>query len=206
LSKHKVPENCDRLFPPSINHEIYKILDKRARAQDKYLVDIQNLVATGMVPIIKLVDLLKSSLASKPEAKSLFSEAITLLGQVQFNLSLRRRYLIRPNLRKKYRNLCNFTTPVTNQLFGDDISKEIKNCDLGLSLGKERNDFKSYKMRGSSYRGNFKRGQGRYQPYNQNQSYTNYASGYNARQRGNFVGRRFGRGSKATATVSTPNE
>ena len=77
-----------------------------------------------MVPMIKLVSLLKRNLSE--EAKSHISDAITLLGQAQFNISIRRRYMIRPYLKTKYSPLCNITTPITNQLFGDDLSRDEK--------------------------------------------------------------------------------
>ena len=77
----------------------------------------------------------------------LLSDALTLLGQVQYNLSVRRRYIIRPNLKKKYTSLCNISTPISNQLFGDDIAKEIKNCDSMYGLGKDQ----GYRM--NVYRG-----------------------------------------------------
>ena len=42
-----------------VNHEIWKMLDKRTQTQDKGIQDIQNLVATGITPIIKLTEILK---------------------------------------------------------------------------------------------------------------------------------------------------
>lgn len=56
----------------------------------------------------------------------MIADALTLFGQAQYNLSLRRRYMIRPQLKKKYSNLCNINTPITTSLFGDDVQKEIK--------------------------------------------------------------------------------
>jgi hypothetical protein len=46
------------------------------------------LVATGMVRIIKLVDLLKTNLSSNPEAKSPFSEAITFVAGAKQSMLL----------------------------------------------------------------------------------------------------------------------
>ena len=68
----------------------------------------------------------------------MITDAITLFGQAQFNLSLHRRYMIRPYLKKKYSNLCSFNTPVASLLFGDDVQKEIKKSDTSLSLAKEQ--------------------------------------------------------------------
>ncbi|KAH3718290.1 hypothetical protein DPMN_061092 [Dreissena polymorpha] len=101
------------------------------------MVDIQNLAAVGIVPMIKFAELLKPQISSNSEARTLISDIMTIMGQVQYNLSLRRRYLIRPNINERYSNLCNFNAPVSSMLFGDNIGKEIKNCDNGVSLGKD---------------------------------------------------------------------
>ena len=92
--KYKVPENCDKLCPPLINNEIFKILDKRARSYDRAFMEIQNLTSFSMVPVIKLAETLKPHIMANPEAKTMLSEIITLIGQIQYNLSLRRRYQI----------------------------------------------------------------------------------------------------------------
>ena len=42
--------------------------------------------------------------------------------------------MIRPNVNKKYSNLCNVNTPVSSMQFGDNISKEILNCDNCVAL------------------------------------------------------------------------
>ena len=114
-------------------------MNKYDQTQGKGIQDIQNLVATGITPIIKLAEVLKPHIMVNPEAKTLLSDSLTLLRQVQFNLSTRRRYFIRPNLKKKYHSLCNISKPVTDKLFGDDITKDIKTCDSLFILSKEQN-------------------------------------------------------------------
>lgn len=84
-------------------------------------------------------------------------------------------YLIRPNLKKKYRNLCNYNTPINTLLFGSDISKEIKNLD------KDKFDFKPYCGRALS-KGNYRRGQqSRFQPYTTTQGYSQTYGSYRGR-------------------------
>ena len=151
INKYKIPVNCDLACPPLVNSEIWKVLDKRAQSQDRGIVDIQNLVATGMTPIIKLAEILKPHIQGNKEARTMIADALTVMGQVQFNLSVRRRYLIRPNLKKKYSALCNVSTPVTTKLFGDDISKDIKNCDSMSYFGKDQYGYKGPRGRGNRF-------------------------------------------------------
>jgi hypothetical protein len=199
--RHCVPENCEMLNSPIVNNEVWKAMDKKARSYDRLFQEIQGLLASGLVPVLKLVKILKPAIMANQDAKQYISDAITLLGQVQFNLSVRRRYLIRPSLNKKYRNLCGINTPITTSLFGDDVSKEIKTCETGLNLGKEKNFFQPYgrsSFRGRYPRSNVYKGRGRSSPYGMSQS--NYRGGYNST-------RGFSRkGPKPQATVTAPNE
>ena len=57
-------------------------MNKQSQSQDRGIQDIQNLVATGITPIIKLAEILKPQIMSNPEAKTLLSDSLTLLGQV----------------------------------------------------------------------------------------------------------------------------
>lgn len=207
ISKYSVPQNCDKLCPPLINSEIWKILDKKPKSYDRMLVDIQNLVATGVTSIIKLVGFLKEVMSKNENAKQTVLDALTLFGQVQYHLSLRRRYLLKPNLKKKYRNLCSQSTPISSQLFGDDIAKEIKNCDAGVSISSRLDQFsRPFRGRGF-YRGN--RGR-RFHPY----SYGGYASNqsqtvdaYYQPWQPRAMYRRGARGrGRPSATLSAPNE
>ena len=73
-----------------------------------------------MTPIINLAEVLKPHIQGNKEAKTRTADALTVMRQVQFNLSVRRHYLIRPNLKKKYFGLCNISTLLTTKLFWAD--------------------------------------------------------------------------------------
>ena len=215
VAKHKVPENCDKLCSPMVNNEIWKIMNKRAQSYDKCFSDIQNLVATGVVPIIKLFEVVKPFIAGNSEAKTLFSDVITLMGQVQYNLSLRRRYMIKPHLKKKYHNLCHISMPISAKLFGDDVTKDIKNSDTGVSIAKENYPTYYKPYRGLPvFRGNFPRGMrgvNRYQPYPQNMQYGGMIRADYGMYRRGYPRQRFGsarnRKQVPSATVSSaPND
>ncbi|XP_060581765.1 uncharacterized protein LOC132738302 [Ruditapes philippinarum] len=214
LNKYQVPKNCDRAIPPIVNQEIWKTLDKRAHFQDKFMVDIQNLVVSGLGPVVKLLEFVKKNNLMKNEAKCIFSDLFTVLGQVQYNLSLRRRYLIRPYLKKKYSSLCSISMPITTKLFGDDVSKEVKSCDALSYIGKDY----TY----SNYRGVQRRRSGRgfvnsnFSNYGYQSSTYNQRSGFRTRPyplRGQSFkiglggrGRGMRRGALASATASAPND
>ena len=152
------------------------------------------------------------------QAKTLFSDVITLLGQVQFQLSIKRRYMIKPNLKKKYQALYNISTSISTQLFGDDLVKSVKNLDTSVNVGKENyggnsygSGYRPFRPRGFVGRGATSRGiryNYRYQPYPQNMSF-----GYSGIYRGDYgmynreyPSQGYGRGRRQapSATVTSP--
>ncbi|MCG8048844.1 MAG: hypothetical protein N0E48_25110 [Candidatus Thiodiazotropha endolucinida] len=217
ISKYKIPSNCEKMGAPSVNPEIWSDIVRKAQTYDKAFQDIQTLISIGMVPILKLVKLMKSHMSE--EAQTSISDAITLLGQAQFNISIRRRYMIRPFLKKKYSALCNLQTPITSQLFGDDLNKEIKRCDTSVSVAREHygpyTGFRGQSRgrargRGYSYRGYSNanpsysqypgyqyggRGYARFHPYSRQQPQYRQAPQFPAPKRG-----------AKTVTVASPNE
>ena len=215
IEKFKVPENCEKLAAPRVNNEFWKVLNKRAQGYDKYFSDTQNLVAAAIVSNIHLAESIKGQISQNAAAKELMTNTLTLMGQVQYNLSIRRRYMIRPHLKKKYQNLCNFNVPITSNLFGDDLPKEIRNCDAAVSVARDNYGYGGFRPnRGRGYyrgpRG--QRGGFRYQPYPpQYQHYggNNYSQYGGGSFRGNSKGfaPMKGRRTVPTATVSSaPNE
>ena len=210
VAKYPVPGNCEKMYAPRVNSEIWTFMQSMHQTSDKSIAQTQNLIASGMTPIIKLAEVLKPQIKGNAEAKTLISDALTLLGQVQYNLSIRRRYMIRPALKKKYSQLCNVSTPISTKLFGDDIGKEIKNCDTTYTLGYPYQYQQNGRGRGgralkrSSYRGYTPSNQSyndfenrRYQPYQQRGQYRPPRRSYN--QRGY-------RRPSASATATAPND
>ena len=100
MTKYKLPSNCEKLAPPLVNGEIWSEIQKKAQTYDKAFRNIQSLIASGLIPMFELHTVLKDQIQSNGKARTLLSDSITLLGQAQFNLSLRRRYMIRPYLKK----------------------------------------------------------------------------------------------------------
>ena len=54
------------------------------------------------------------------------TDSIALSANVNYELNMRRREAIRPNLNQDYKHLCSSTVPVTDYLFGDELSKQLK--------------------------------------------------------------------------------
>lgn len=81
----------------------------------------------GIVPLMKAAQLFVSkSKESNAELSSYIKDAIILLGSSIFASSQKRTYLLRKVLPSKFSNLCNANQSVSDQLFGDDVQKKMR--------------------------------------------------------------------------------
>ena len=172
-AKYKAPENCDFLCVPKVNLEFWFELARQARTKDLALQEAQRGITKGVQPVIELVEKILNAQKTKSELKpdsfiTPLVEAITLLCNASFRLSLVRRETMSEFVNPSYRSLCSKNTPPGKWLFGDELPKHIKEIvevnkmanKLGpsqTSPGTRRGDRRNTSGRGSS----FNQGQGR---------------------------------------------
>ena len=84
--------------------------------------------------------------------KATLAHSLVLALAGNRELNLRRRESLKPDLNAQFASLCNQTTPVTSELFGDDLGKEIDEVSRANKLSRKLSSKRS------SPRG--------YQPYN----------------------------------------
>lgn len=69
------------------------------------------------------------------EDVKLVMDSMTLMANANIELNLRRRDLMRPDLNAQYQRLCAPSVPITNLLFGDDLTKEVKDINATNKVG-----------------------------------------------------------------------
>lgn len=148
--KYKTPENCEWVRVPLINNEIWSSdsLQENYKTNDKLFYKNQSLITKAMIPIIQIMN---NCIEKKNESETfdLACDAFQLLAYAHRDESNIRRQMLKPAVHKSYRKLCNPSTPVTENLFGDDLQKQIKDI---YETRKFTNDFSSSKLkRKSSY-------------------------------------------------------
>ncbi|CAC5387780.1 unnamed protein product [Mytilus coruscus] len=161
----KVPSNCKSLVVPPVNPEICQFLDRKTKSSNLGLQNLQRLLAYGVIPVITLAGILKTK---KPDIKLMreaVSKAMTVLCNTHFELSVKRKLMLKPYIDRKFHQLCNKIEEIGTNLFGDEIGKKLNQINEVNKINK------NVSGRGYSNRG----GRGRY-PYNQSQ--------------GRFLGRR----------------
>lgn len=116
----------------------------------------QKLVTKAMLPLIQIMDkCLKQD--NDSDIFDLACDSFQLLAYAHRDTSNIRRHMLKPVVSKPYRKLCTPSTPVTENLFGDDLHKQIKDLNETkkfthtLSSG-QKNKRKSYTYQQGSYK------------------------------------------------------
>ena len=133
VEKYDRPENCEKLIAPKVNPDIWEKLTHYGKKQDLRLSAIQNMIVKVEAIIAqstqKLMDFRgQGEQGGELDTNALVTaqiDAIAVLGHTNYELSLRRREAIKPNLNKEYGWLCSSQTPVTTLLFGDELQSQL---------------------------------------------------------------------------------
>ena len=106
------------------------------------------------------------------------ADITTILVKVSFDLSLKRRELIKSSLKPEFRSLCSANNEPTELLFGDDLTKHVKDLTMTNKLKRSESYYQS--------------------KYSNNKYSKDYAKSYS---RQSFLGR--GRGSLPKKSFNT---
>ena len=116
--KYPPPSNYASLCCPKVNAAIWENLSSHTRSRDLKLQRIQKPLTRGLTAFIQT--LTPDSLSETQQ------NALALLCNANFEVNCLRKEQIKPDLNAKYSHLCKPTTPVSQYLFGDDLTKRVK--------------------------------------------------------------------------------
>ena len=132
---------------PLINAEIWnsESLQETYKSNDKLFYKNQMLITKAMIPIIHIMNNCIEK-KSQNDTFDLACDAFQLLAYAHRDASNLRRHMLKPSISKEYRKLCNPATPITQNLFGDDLHKQIKDlnetrkltCDFSVTRPKRK--------------------------------------------------------------------
>lgn len=146
---HQTPSNCPLLLVPKVNQTIWDHLTPSTRSRDVKIQKVVKPMVTGLIAMAK---------TKNPNNDQ--EDAMALVANACFELNTLRKDLIKPELKKRYVHLCKPEVKPTALLFGDDLTKQVRDLDEqqktagGLVLRQNH-----------GYGGT---GRGRYAPYNTN--------------------------------------
>ena len=166
--KYTLPENVT-IKPPKMNKDLWKIMGKWQKKSDLIMAYSQRLVAKSVAGVIKMNEMIASlPRATRQLAMQTTVDIVSMLGKVDKDISMKRKTMVRPSLREDYKTL-SYSTEVTENLFGDNVTQEIKDINLKKKIanvpqyGKQYN--KRYNNGNRSYRGYRNQGNRRWNNY-----------------------------------------
>ena len=130
--KYCSPENCNLLTVPRVNPGIWNDLPRASRKLDVGLQEAQK----SAIHVAQAITLAVESLIrcrkenAELDQKLLLDylyDSLSFIGNASFQVSLKRRELLKPDLSKSFPSLCSSSTPLSRFLFGDELSKSVEN-------------------------------------------------------------------------------
>ena len=141
-ARYNTPENINSLTTTKVNHLIWDKLKPETRSTDIKLQRVQSHIVKGVIPLVNITQALLQVKHKVPKETldighllKAGTDAIALLGTANFELNMRRRDNIKPELNVDYKHLCSPTVPYTDLLFGDntELSKQLKDTHVNRS-------------------------------------------------------------------------
>ena len=187
--KYQRPENCNGLTVPKVNKELWNTtsLAKSSKDRDKTYQTAQKYLNQGLIPLVQLID----NLLKGKETESNFRlarDSFQLLAYAHRDLSNLRRQRLKAVVAEKYRPLCNDSTPLTENLLGDDLEKQIKTLDEMRKVGKDLTKKKGGEKRKYKSQDSYERAS-KYSKYSHNGNSGGY-SNYKSRDKLSFLDRK----------------
>ena len=162
MEANLIPSNCKSLVPPLINSEVWSYLYANIQQRDKSLQDVQKVLGLGIVPIIKIAEMLKSNQIDIAKIKTYITQALALSCNAFFEINIKRRYFIRPYVSKKFQQLCSASCPIEEHLFPKDMAKRMKEISEASQINRQIAPLKQGSKNYSANRRPYQRGRGGY--------------------------------------------
>lgn len=134
------PQNCQNIGVPRCNQEIWHRLSTVQRREDVRMTNIQRAIHSRATAISQILDLLPAGAKNKakldiPCLVAKGCDALALLGHASHEMSFRRRRSMSSALKREYSGLVSPNVPVTDNLFGDDLMKTVRDLKQEHFLG-----------------------------------------------------------------------
>ena len=161
LNEQTLPQNCDFLSSLRVNDMIWQKCSPRTQSFDAKCQIVQNCIANSGNNLIQMLDRLGKMVKGNKELGEILqigTQSVAFLGHGFRELALRRRELIKPDLNPNFTQLCHPSVQFTDQLFGDEVDKQLQTIQSTNKL-----QWQVGRGRGSNFRRRFSHA--RHHPY-----------------------------------------
>ena len=159
MQKYRTPSNLTDFRIPKMNKDIWDLCTKWHRKADLNMSASQRALVKATTAVLKLNDYLcaDSERSVRQIAMQTTADVVSLLGKVNRELSLRRKTATRSVLKGDYKKLATNSTNVTENLFGDNITQDIKDINTKRRIAEQSNR-RNYGSYNNNFRGGYHRG------------------------------------------------
>ena len=106
------------------------------RSTDVKLQKVQTNIIGDLCALVMAVDTVLDGTSDNYVVQTLM-DAVAMIATANHEVNLRRREHIKPELNANYKHLCSAIIPITDELFGDDISKQVKDLTEVNRVGRK---------------------------------------------------------------------
>ncbi|KAK6185393.1 hypothetical protein SNE40_007638 [Patella caerulea] len=153
------PKNCESLVTVKTNQLVWDFLSQSTRTMDKRIQNAQTSIIKGAVSLAKVTEVL--GCGQPLDVNNVLEQAmesLALFGHANKQLCFVRRDMMKPDMRGEYLHLCSQNFKYTDCLFGDDISKTVKDISDCSRISNKIGAYQGRGGRGRSVRGRGFRG------------------------------------------------
>ncbi|KXJ07869.1 hypothetical protein AC249_AIPGENE28946 [Exaiptasia diaphana] len=133
LDKIYRPENCAGLSQIKVNQVIWDRVPAEARTTDVKMKRVQNALVKGTTNVALVADLILKETGTDKEPQEVLDkiwkateDALVCLSAANWELAQRRKDALKPQIAKDYSHLCSQKIAFTDMLFGENVTKQIK--------------------------------------------------------------------------------
>ena len=137
----KIDNQCE--MPPLPLHEKMRIMSSNQRKGDVKLATLQKSLVKVVAGTLNIFTEIQKDKFEIQTIAQMVADITAIVGKVSYDLSLKRRELIKSSLKPEFRSLCSANNEPTELLLGDDLTKHVKDLTMTNKLKRSESYYQS---------------------------------------------------------------
>ena len=140
--QYPAPDNCKHLTTVPVDEEISDLMARKTKTVDLAFQKVQEPLVQGLSTLTILADQLLKDIQNNTTTDTAvvfqkLMDGIALVESANWNITMERRELIKPDLSPPYTRLCKGNIQPSTKLLGDDLSKHVREMADARKAGQQ---------------------------------------------------------------------